>query len=239
MSGDEVALLVITDGRVELLEQALASAASHLQPYPTARYLFDDSGMPAYRDSLARAHPDFVHLNGGPRQGFGGAIISAWAQLRERTDARWIFHLEDDFMFAQPVDLPAMIEVLSANPHLAQMALRRQPVNADEHAAGGIIEQHPDSYVPYSMTRSDGQGYHAWLEHVRFFTTNPSLYRADLCDAGWPQGRQSEGRMMFRLREAGLPWGVPGEAVRFGYWGTRHEDPRCWHIGAARVGTGY
>lgn len=228
-----IALLVITDGRDDYLTRCVTSANEQLQGAISERWMFDDTGDRPYRAQLARRFPRFEHINGGPRQGFGGAIVAAWRQLAERSRAEFVFHLEQDFTFNRPVDLAAVADVLDQRPYLAQMALRRQPWNATEAAAGGIVEQHPDAYHDMS------DGSRCWLEHRRFFTTNPSLYRRALCDVGWPAGVQTEGRFGLGLLRAGLPWGVPGDEVRFGFWGARADPPWVEHIGRQRVGNGY
>ena len=79
-----------------------------------------------------------------------------------------MFHQEQDFTFNEPVELNRMAQVLDRNPHLMQMAMRRQPWNPIEEAAGGIVESDPDAYLEVS------DGLSTWLEHRKFFTTNRS-----------------------------------------------------------------
>ncbi len=214
----------MTDGRVGCLTETIESAREHLVGEVTAKVIHDDTGDEAYRDYLRGAFPDFEVIGQPTRQGFGGAIRSAWAHLRTRPE-RSVFHLEDDFTFNEPVDLVLMQRVLDRNPQLVQLALRRQPWNDDERAAGGIIEQHPDDYVDCS----DGVSH--WLEHRRFFTTNPSIYRRSLIEKGWPAGKNSEGVFTRQL--------LDGPGVRFAYWGRRTDPPKVEHIGEHRTGTGY
>lgn len=227
-----IALLVITDGRDEYLRQTLDSAAEMLGPGITERWMFDDTGDEAYRRRLVERHPTFKHIDAGPRQGFGGAIRASWDLLAQLSTARFVFHLEADFTFPRPVDLHAMAQLLDDSPNLAQLALRRQPWG-DEPRPGGFMQQYPDWYEDWTASGRE------WVETTRNFTTNPSLYRRDLCRWGWPADPHSEGVYGFRLREAGLPWGVPGEAVRFGYWGSKASGEWCHHIGHERTGTGY
>lgn len=230
-----IVLLVMTDGRRDCLIRTLASFDEMVTGPVARRVIHDDSGDVDYRAWLADTLPGYELVVTPGRSGFGGAIRSAWRHLTGGTDERFVFHLEDDFLFTRPVDLDAMAAVLSARSHLAQMALRRQPWNATERAAGGVVEVNPDAYVE----RTDQDGLR-WLEHRLFFTTNPSLYRRQLCAAGWPEGQHSEGHFGFALRERGLPWGPSGDAVRFGFWGSRDEGRDwVWHIGDVRVGTGY
>lgn len=228
-----IALLVVTDGRRDCLLQAVPSALAMLEGPVTRRVIYDDSGDPDHRDWLVATFPTFEiiwHPDG--RQGFGGAIRCAWSHLASGRE-RYIFHLEDDFTFNAPVPLAGMIQILNVNPHLVQLALRRQPWNEHERQAGGIVEQHPDAYMEHTL------GKYAWLEHRLFFTTNPSLYRRTLCMAAdWPEGADSEGRFTHRMLRDGSPE-VDGERVRFGFWGARDSGEAVTHIGHERVGTGY
>lgn len=229
-----VAVLVMTDGRRDCITRTLARFDEMVTGPITRRIIHDDSGDTEYRRWLAGSFPAYEPVTTPGRSGFGGAIQSAWRHLSEHVTEPWILHIEDDFLFARPVDISDLVAVLEQRPYLAQMAFRRQPWNADERAAGGVIEQHPSDYAQVAS------GGRQWLEHRRFFTTNPSLYRRDLCTAGWPERQQSEGHFGFRLREHGLPWGIPGEQVRFGFWGSIAEGRDwVWHIGDTRVGTGY
>jgi hypothetical protein len=227
-----IALLVITDGRRDCITRTIASAQEHLVGPITRRVIYDDSGDLTNRAWLRVTFPDFeiaYHPEG--RQGFGGAIRAAWAVLLDGTE-RFVFHLEDDFTFGRYVNLEAMAHVLDHRPHLAQLALRRQPWNDTERAAGGVVETNPESY----LDAEDADGYPAgeslaWLEHRLFFTTNPSLYRTDLCQRGWPLGAQSEG-----FFSAGL---FLDPTVRCAYWGRRNDEPWVIHIGKERNGIGY
>lgn len=228
------ALLVITDGRADYLARTVASARDNLRGDITERWMFDDSGDDEHRAQLAADYPEFVHLNAGSRQGFGGAISAAWQALAASSRADHVFHLEADFEFRRPVDVDDLAGLLTDRPHLAQVALRRQAWNAVERAAGGYVEANPDDFVEHC------DGDRVWLEHRRFFTTNPSLYRRALTGAGWPAGAQSEGRFGFQLSGQGLPWGVHGAAIRYGLWGGVDSGREwVWHIGDHRAGTGY
>lgn len=228
-----IALIVITDGRDDYLNQC-TTTLDNLHGPITERWMYDDTGDQAYRAELAARFPTFNHINAGPRQGFGGAMRAAWAHLLADSMAEHIFHVEQDFTFPQPINLPAMVRVLDAHPELAQMALRRQAWNHAERAAGGIVEQHPDAYTDrydYALDAS-------WLEHRMFFTTNPSIYRRSLMTVGWPDCPRSEGMFTAKLLADGTPEARPDE-VRFGYWGRRYDNPAVAHIGYQRTGTGY
>lgn len=228
-----VAIMVITDGRDDYLAHAVASANTHLTGPISERWMFDDTGDRGYRRRLIERYPSFTHLNAGPRQGFGGAIAAAWAELGRHSQTRFVFHLEQDFIFNRSVDLAELMGVMDERPYLAQMALRRQSWNAEEHAAGGVVQRHPAAY----KERCDEEQ-RCWLEHRLFFTTNPSLYRTSLCRRGWPAGDHSEGAFTLQLLDAGLPDIYPDQ-VRFGYWGARDSGEWVEHIGQVRTGHGY
>lgn len=220
-------LLVITDGR-EHVHTAIPSALAYLDGDINARLIYDDSANPANTDRLRRAFEPlgFTVLGGDTRRGFGGAIEFAWSAMLALTDDPFVFHLEDDFTCNRQVNLAAMQQVLTEHPNLVQLALRRQPWNEQETAAGGIVEMHPGDYTD----RSDRFG-NEWLEHRRNFTTNPSMYRRSLMERGWPQVEHSEGIFTHQL--------LADPSVRFGYWGSRHSLPWVHHIGAQRAGVGY
>ncbi len=238
-----IALLVLTDGRLDCLAATMTSIAHHLYGPITRWVMHDDSGDPVLQDrlgkTLRREDPAWELVCTPARAGFGGAIQSAWRHLRDDPKIRFVAHFEDDFVLTRPVNLAAMATVLTARPHLAQMALRRQAWNPTERAAGGVVECDPEAYADMD----DAHG-NQWLEHRLWWTTNPSLYRRDLTLVGWPDGHASEGQFSHRLLAAGmhLPardrW-IPPADVRFGYWGAREDGPWVEHIGTARAGTGY
>jgi hypothetical protein len=224
VNGIPVDLLVITDGRRTVVD-AIASAEENLYGAELTRWLYDDSGDAAHRAWLAETFPDWSLFWHRRRQGFGGAIRAAWAHLRANGGAPWIFHLEDDFTFRRPVPLDELAAVLELRPDVAQLALRRQPWNPTERDAGGLIEVAPADYVD-TVT-----GGHRWLEHRKFWTTNPALYRRSLIERrDWPRGEHSEGRF-------GLELFAAGDVV--GYWGGRSSGEWVHHIGDVRAGTGY
>lgn len=234
-----VAVLVMSDGRDEYLGRAVASLESQLKGGPVVeRWLHDDSGDEACRARLAAWYPQYRHIGSGPRRGFAGAYAHAWQHLATESEAAWVFGAEGDYTYNQVIDLDAMAAVLEARPYLAQMALKRQPWGAAEVSVGGFMNLQPDAYV--EMTWRD----YTWLQHTLYLTSNPCLYRRDLCALGWPPADPtlhgtSEGTLARRLMAEGLPWGVPGEHVRFAFWGRRHDPPAVHHIGDIRVGHGY
>lgn len=163
--------------------------------------------------------------------GFAGAIAEGWRRVLE-TDAEYVFHLEDDFIFTRPVSLQAMCEALDGLPGVAQIALKRQAWNEAEREAGGIIEQHYDDFEEIAVSRAGGDDRARWpvTVHRRFFTTNPSIYRREIAERDWPQEPHSEGVFTHRLLADGYT---------FAFWGAKDDPPRVLHIGEERAGVGY
>lgn len=151
--------------------------------------------------------------------GFAGAIQAGWDAALE-TDCDFIFHLELDFTFNRPVPIEEMRHTLELCPYLAQIALLRQPWNERERKAGGIVQADPGNFA-----FNDG-----WIQHAKFFTTNPSLYPRWVAERGWPQGQQSEGHFSLKLFASDT-------SVRSAFWG--HGEEWVHHIGDERRGTGY
>lgn len=236
MTGDQIAVLVITDGRDDTLDQTLTSAVRLLTGNVIEWWLWDDTGDNMHRAMLAASYPSIEHIASGPRLGAAGAVQAAWRILAEASSADYIFHLEDDFTFTRPIDLNDLTRLLNDRPWLAQVALRRGPVNDAEHAAGGVIEQHPDWYTDRHDRTADGRGRH-WLEHRAYWTNNPCLYRRSLLTAGWPghvHGRYSEDTFHQRLMVRGTPE-AHGVDVAYAYWGARDSGVWTEHIGAHRA----
>jgi len=220
------ALVLVTDGRRDCLRSTLDSAAMYLGlEHFEWRIAIDDSADASYGvwldDILSPSFEVVHHLE---RRGFGGAVASAWSRIPP--EATHCVHCEDDFVFLQPVELKAMADVLDGHPRIAQMALLRQPWNDEERAAGGIVACHPEDYQACVGVRGG-----RWLLHRRCWTTNPSVFRAEVArEHPWPVVPHSEGIYTHHLL---------AEGYEFAYWGRRDDPPRVAHIGDQRVGHGY
>ena len=222
-----IALLVMTDGRDHIFE-TIPSFEASARGTISERWIHDDSGDRHHAEALQRAFPAYTVVTSGGRSGFGGAIRSAWSILREQSAAPYVFHLEDDFTFLRPVDVNAMAALLAIRPELVQVALRRQPWNAAEIAAGGIVEQHPEDFADCSCPELGVE----CLAHRRFFTTNPGLYRRSLLlEHDWPTGPNSEGHFSAEL--------FADPSARSAYLGSRTSGVWVCHTGTNRAGTGY
>lgn len=133
-------------------------------------------------------------------------VVEGFSRVSAECD--FAFWLEEDFILHDaPID--DMARILTANPDLANIILKRQPWGSVEVAAGGYIECFPDAY-------EDCDGF---LKHQRFFSLNPSLIPRRVIDMGWGG---SEGDMTTLCVEAGMSFAV---------YGARHDGPRVTHIG--------
>jgi hypothetical protein len=148
--------------------------------------------------------------------GLAGAVNAAWDWGRD-LDVDYLFHVEEDFEFVTPIDVPKMQTVLDRNPRLAQLVLKRQPWSPPEHAAGGIIEQNPDAY-----TDRTSQGIE-WVEHTQIFSLNPCLIPRSTLERGWPGGN-----------EAQFTTEAVADGLTFGFYGARTDTPRVIHVGIER-----
>lgn len=220
-------LVVMTDGRRDCLTRSIESMTNLSGPI-SVRMIHDDSGDVDYTEWLWDTFGDRWTIHSTDhRSGFAGAYRSMWKWIRDHDRNPYVLSTEDDFVFTRPVNLADMAGVLRRNPYLVQMALRRQAWNAEERAAGGVVEAHPDWYAAIADPEAQ------WLEHRAFWTTNPHLVRHSfIASHDWPKGRNSEGRFALNLYRS-----EPN--ARAGYWGSRESGEWVEHIGEQRVGNGY
>lgn len=226
-----ICLVVMTDGRGQYIQLAIPSLEL-LGGDISRRIIHDDSGDPDYRRWLASTFPGWEITATGERQGFAGAYHAVRKWLHAATDEPFIFSTEDDFILQHPIDLAPFAYILNGNPYLTQLAVKRQPCNPAEEAAGGFMELRPDAYLDRDA------GFCRWTEHRLFWTTNPHLTHRDTLAVDWPEVPESEGMFTHQLLRDGLG-DVDGEDIRFGYIGHRQDPPLALHIGVKRAGTGY
>lgn len=217
-------LIVVTHGGDEntpMLRDTLASFMEMVTPKPAERILIEDGPRKAEMEDWRGAR-----LWSGNPQGFCKTAEMAW-MAAAGGDVPWTFWLEHDFMFTRPVYLEHMAEVLAQHPEVAQMSLLRQAVNPAEVKAGGVVEVEPDAFVPKITPTERGRG--VWLEHGRYWTTNPSLFARQIpLENPWPEEeRQCEGHHSISLRSAGYSFGIWGQG-----------EPWVEHVGE-RSGFGY
>lgn len=219
------------EARSAYLRESLASIAAHLTGPIVQKVVYSDWEEP-FRSQVAAIADEFgFYVSGQGHHGHTGMRQRLWTYLDNRAQGTYVFGAEDDFLFTGSVDLEPMIETLRENPHLAQIALLREPAYQSERDKGGILGWPVDSFERM------GQNGSSRLEHVLFWTNNPALYRKGITKTPWPETREdAEGRgkgseVVFAdiLRR--------NPATRFAFWGS--GQPVISHIGAERAGTGY
>jgi len=222
-----IPLIVLTNGRRDCISQTIPSIRKHLTGYGDT-VIVDDSGDPYYRAWLAAEFPDaLVTAVSGEPAGYWRAMRTVWQIARgSGAGAAWMH--EDDFVMTADVDVTCLARVLDEQPHLTQIALKRQPWFTNEIGEGGLIEA-LEAQGQVFTERTDGR--HHWIEHRACFTGNPSLIPARTYTRRWPEGAWSESRFGAQL------FAVPD--ARGAYWGRRSDPPRVEHIGHERVGTEY
>lgn len=220
--GAKTDLVVLTSGRAEYLRETLASADKHLRGTFAQRWMFDDSGDPAYGEFLDVTYGNhFTIIHNASNTGYASAMASARQHVRDAGGAPYVFWLEDDFVFLRDIDVDELATCLE-RPGLAQIVLLREPYYGPELEKGSIPNEHPASY-----TREVFRGIHL-LSHKRFYSSNPNLAKRELYDVRWPVGRGTEQRMGKLLVRQGFDFAYLG-------WG----DPQVRHIGEVRGGHGY
>jgi glycosyltransferase involved in cell wall biosynthesis len=237
--------LVLTCGREEYLARTVETMRARVQGL-SELVVVDDSGDPEHLlrvrqlDGVDRVEP--VH----PTRNLG--YTAAMAEVyRLASDAEFTFVSEDDFTYERPIDLNEIAAVMRSNPHLRQMALRRQPWYPAEIEAGGVME-HAErrglrrrlgwtnpAVRPASLALGPVSATHGklveWEEHRLYWTNNPHVLPIEVARLGWPRGRWSEaaqGRRIFRDPQA---WS--------GVWGLRESGWWVEHIGHEKAGHGY
>lgn len=175
--------------------------------------------LTSFLDNVRPLPSNFVFHRDEAGEGFSQATARLWQKASE-THSGYVFWLEHDFVVTRPIRLWPLAQTLDLNPHLAQLALYRDPVTAEEQQAGGYMRLKSDLFEKRS----------GWYEQRSWWTTNPSLMRTDtLRWHPWPPVPDCEVEAA-KLALAFDP------SIRFGVWGDGRTHVR--HIGH-RDGTGY
>jgi len=216
-----ITLLIMTNGRKDYLERTL-STLDKLHGNFTRTLIHDDSGDSDYQAWLRGLGYEVAVTD---KIGFTRAMISAWDKLKEDSN-EWVFHLEEDFLFLDDINIDNIIHVLNSHDYIIQMVLLRQPLAGRELKKGGLIASHPERYEDKS------DGVNDWVEHKVGFSCNPCVYRKSLIyKYPWldvPHSEREYSKVLFKDSD-----------VRCAYWGKSTDDPKVKHIGEMRTGFDY
>jgi len=216
-------VVVTTNGRTEIFKKALENWNKTLI-FNQIREVIISNDCPQkpldldffnnfYKQSQVRI------FNHEENLGFAKNIDFAWKQVERSAD--FILHLEDDFIFNGRPPIEQMVDVLVANPSLAQMVLKRQPWSQEEKDAGGYDILH--GFVNAQADHATRRGNSRYMLHNKFFSSNPSLIPRSVFSRGW---RGTEEDMTRHLLEHGFV---------FGCWGLKGDAPDVHHIGDYRA----
>ena len=209
---DDVTICITSCGRIDLLEQTLAS----FQRYNKGgRYLLsEDSTDSDVIETITNRYPEMKVLSGNERLGLMGSIDRLYSVV----ETSYIFHLEDDWAFEGPVQWDAAKEILSARKDVANVSVRM---------FGEIKEKFRDASDPdmaldqeFRVMRSNA--------HPEFFgwSTNPGLIHRDLYRQYAPFRRLMHDQMSELIKREGrvVTFLLPGVARHIGH-GRNVTDP--------------
>jgi len=192
---------------------------TYLIGYFNKLIMMDDSGRADVGAYLNETYPEFTIVHNSENMGRVVTMAAAW-DIVNKMNAKYVFHLQNDFTFNEKVYLDEMETVLNLYPYLAQIALLRQPWNQKETDAGSIYLK--DGLHQYTLNQ--WRDYN-WLEQTIRFTDNPALIRASVLKLPYPQDEESEAEFSTTVRDAGY---------KCAYWGVAYDRPRVTHIGYKR-----
>ncbi len=192
----------------------------HVSPIDI-RILINDSGDPDYALYLEHTYPQFNRQVHHPtRRGLGGAVRTAWETALSYDDVTHVWHNEDDQVILSAIDLTAFAALLESQPHLAQVGAKRTAYSPEEHAAGGVVEAHPEFYAERT---ADGI---TWTETDHLFVFGPSLIPRRVIECALTNAD------VFLERD--VTDALWGHGYRSCYWGAMYDPPLCDHIGVER-----
>jgi hypothetical protein len=219
----KVLLGIIDNKRPDYLSKTISSLEDNIDFDFTAKVLIDDSGDEIYSQYLLDVYGDKYSIISHPEnKGLSGSIRTLWS-LAKDLNVDYVFHLEGDFTFNEKIDIYNLHKIFGVEQHLAQIALKRQPVNLEEAKFNGFMNMDPSAYQDKFIPEIN----YYWVEHRKFFTLNPSLYPKWVIELGWENG-WGEKEFTDRLLADSL--------VKCGFYGEKSDNPRVHHIGDFRAG---
>ena len=211
-----IALVIVTDGRQHCLVETIPSIEENLHGSFANRIIINDAGDDAYRTWLDETYGhDHTIIHHPERQGLAAALRTAWTTALA-AGADFIWHAEDDMVYATPVDVEQIASLLEQHPGLAQISLKRQPVNSEEERAGGFINLHP-----WDFWQRGG-----YVIHRTLFTFNPCLVPRRVAELAMAQPGDG--------LEQGITETLIAHEYSFGILGTIEDEPRVTHVGHVR-----
>jgi len=192
-----VALLLIGNGRIDYIVQAVNSIKRYLPPSQQTfshRLMVDDSGNPEIADLLDAIYPNFTISHHPTNLGMAAAVQSGFDMVLA-TDATHVLWQEEDFIWLATPPIDRTIRALDAYPTVAQMLYQRQPLTPSEEEGGTVLS----AMNPFA---DHGQ----WSEQRHIFSLNPCVIPRHILEHGWPT--DNERGMTDELLTANYTFGV-------------------------------
>lgn len=213
-SYDKVCVLFFTDGRDEYTSQMLESFAKNVKFDNSYSIMLCDNPTgrnTVFLEGIKKKYKINQLVLNEERLGIAGSVQKAWGLIPD--DCTYVWHQENDFLFNEPVNIPAFMEILE-NRNINQVALLRQAWYDNEVKAGGLFQAN-DKVYKNGFVRM-----HPVVLHKQFFTHNPSLYRRDVI------------KIMPNYGEYNMMRKLSGYCA---FWGTKTDKPRVTHIGEKKI----
>jgi hypothetical protein len=218
----KIALVVIGDGRGDMLHQSTKAVTEHVLHPISARIMVDDSGDPEYGATLDEAYPEFLIDHGG-RRGMAGAVQHGFA-LAAGYDPDYVLWIEEDMLLTRILPIGDAVDVLESHRYLVQMCFPRDvcdPSEGTDQLASIVGKASFPTQKP------------KFVQHDFLFSLFPCLIRGSalpLLMDPCPEG-------------SGIEDWLTGVALRegfmFGAWGRPGEPTYARHIGYAQRSVGY
>jgi GT2 family glycosyltransferase len=218
-----IALLVIGNGRTDMLDATVEAAREHLPAFD--RYLMvDDSGDLRVRRILDARYPEFVIQHNDTNLGMAAAVQAGF-DLVLASGARHVFWLEEDMLLTKAPPVDAAISVLERQPDLAQMCFRRDPADPTEQ---------PDQLTAICGKSPHVTTHDLYTAYDFLFSMGPCVIPRHILEYGWPAGPIGVGN------EDGMTRLLLEKGYRFGSWGLP-GDGQSWgrHVGYAARGAAW
>jgi GT2 family glycosyltransferase len=219
------ALLVIGNGRTDMLARAVVAAETYLPDFDHL-LMVNDSGSLEVRRELDDEYPDFLIEHHSENLGMAAAVQAGF-DLVLSTDARWVFWLEEDMILTAAPPIDAAVLALESAPDLAQMCFRRDPADPSEQ--------------PDQLTAICGKSPHVtttplYTVYDFLFSMGPCIIPRHILEYGWPAGPIGVGNedgMTKRLLEKGYrfgSWGHPGDGQSWGHHMGYANRGKAWQL---------
>lgn len=214
-----VCILIFNDGRNEYLRRTLSSFNEMVEINDCYKILIDDNPLNRNQVEIDKIVSDFnidqVILNDS-NLGVFGTVQKAWRFIPQ--DCEYVFHLENDFLFNEFVDVNELVEVLESSKKIFQIALLRQDWFAFEKKVGGIYK----AYSPWSEMKI---GKVDLVLHRHYFTHNPCVYHKRYAIQTSGYNEYGYMKVLRRVQQNGY----------CAYLGTLKDKPKVTHIGELKI----